>query len=174
MVELLNVEEDISFYDIIVQGNIFRPLGWVRPTEKPKYKLIGTKVNHDGTSLAFVSDNNYINISALRVGDSLNGNLVEVITTRKVIMKNGDIYELPATEFLTRTDKGNKRSSDRGATTVRPKSQVSKREGTTRRRTAKNTGRSRENIRQRWEAFQSASPEERERMIKEFRNRRRN
>ena len=87
-------------------------------------------------------------------------------------MKNGDIYELPATEFLTRTDKRNKRSSDRGATTVRPEPQVSKREGTTRRRTAKNTGRSRESIRQRWEAFQSASPEERERMIKEFRNRR--
>ena len=31
------VADDISFYDIIVKGSLFRPLGWVEPNEKPKY-----------------------------------------------------------------------------------------------------------------------------------------
>ena len=168
------VADDISFYDIIVKGSLFRPLGWVEPNEKPKYKLIGTRVNDDGSAWAYMSlDGNRYIINALRVGNEIDGTVVKDITTRKVVMENGDIYELPATEFLTRSDKGNKRSSDRGTTTVRSEPQVSKREGRTRRKTTNSSGRSRESIRQRWEAFQSASPEERERMIKEFRQSRR-
>tara|TARA_Y100000588_G_C14244832_1_gene921001 strand:- start:1940 stop:2509 length:570 start_codon:yes stop_codon:yes gene_type:complete len=164
------VTDDISFYEIIVKGSLFRPLGWTEPNKKPKYKLIGTRVNDDGSAWAYMSlDGNRYVINALRVGNNIDGTTVKEITTRKVVMENGDIYELPATEFLTRTDKRDKRSSIRSSTTVRSESQVSKREGRTRRQTSNRTGRSRENLRKRWESFQSATPEERERMIKEFR-----
>ena len=176
MLMQMTFTSDFSHYEVVChEGHLFRPLGWEAPQKKSRYKLVGTRISEDGTGWAYVSlDGNRYVVNALRVGNSFDGSVVKEITVRKMVMENGDIYELPATEFLTRTDKGNKRSSDRGTTTVRSEPQVSKREGTTRRRTAKNTGRSRESIRQRWEAFQSASPEERERMIKEFRNRRRN
>ena len=166
---------DENHYDIISRpGHLFRPLGWKAHQKKTRYKLVGTRISEDGTGWAYMSqDGRRYVVTALRVGNNFEGSVVKEITVRKVVMENGDIYELPTVEFLTRSDKGNKRSSDRGAKTVRSEPQVSKREGTTRRRTAKNTGRSRESIRQRWEAFQSASPEERERMIKEFRKSRR-
>ena len=167
---------DFSHYEVITRKeHLFRPLGWVSPKQRKKYKLVGTRIADDGTGWAYFSfDGNRYVVNALRVGNDFDESVIKEITVRKVVMENGDIYELPATEFLSRTDKGNKRTSVRGTETVRPEPQVSKGEGRLRRRTTKNTGRSRENLRQRWETFQSASPEERERMIKEFRNRRRN
>ena len=171
----LTVASDESHYDVISRpGHLFCPLGWESPQKKSRYKLVGTRISEDGTGWAYVSlDGNRYVVNALRVGNSFDGGVVKEITVRKMVMENGDIYELPATEFLSRTDKGNKRSSIRSSTTVRPESQVSKREGRTRRQTSNRTGRSRENLRQRWESFQSATPEERERMIKEFRQGRR-
>ena len=171
----LTVASDEKHYGIISRPeHLFRPLGWQAPQKKTRYKLVGTRISEDGSAWAYMSqDGRRYVVTALRVGNNFDGSVVKEITVRKVVMKNGVTYELSAIEFLTRTDKGNKRSSDRGTTTVRSEPQVGKREGTTRRRTAKNTGRSRESIRQRWEAFQSASPEERERMIKEFRKSRR-
>jgi hypothetical protein len=68
------VADDISFYDIIVKGSLFRPLGWVEPNEKPKYKLIGTRVNDDGSAWAYMSlDGNRYIINALRVGNEIDG-----------------------------------------------------------------------------------------------------
>ena len=175
LMNTLTVASDEKHYDIISRpGHLFRPLGWKAPQKKTRYKLVGTRISEDGTGWAYMSqDGRRYVVTALRVGNNFEGSVVKEITVRKVVMENGDIYELPATEFLSRTDKGNKRTSVRGTETVRPEPQVSKGEGRLRRRTTKNTGRSRENLRQRWETFQSASPEERERMIKEFRKSRR-
>ena len=176
MLMQMTFTSDFSHYEVVChEGHLFRPLGWEAPQKKSRYKLVGTRISEDGTGWAYVSlDGNRYVVNALRVGNSFDGSVVKEITVRKMVMENGDIYELPATEFLSRTDKGNKRSSVRSTETVRSESQVSKREGRTRRRTARNTGRNRENLRQRWESFQSATPEERERMIEEFRKRRRN
>ncbi len=176
MLMQMTFTSDFSHYEVITRKeHLFRPLGWVSPKQRKKYKLVGTRIADDGTGWAYFSfDGNRYVVNALRVGNDFDESVIKEITVRKVVMENGDIYELPATEFLSRTDKGNKRTSVRGTETVRPEPQVSKGEGRLRRRTTKNTGRSRENLRQRWETFQSASPEERERMIKEFRNRRRN
>ena len=167
---------DFSHYEVITRKeHLFRPLGWVSPKQRKKYKLVGTRIADDGTGWAYFSfDGNRYVVNALRVGNDFDESVIKEITVRKVVMENGDVYELPATEFLSRTDKGNKRSSIRSSATVRPESQVSKREGRTRRQTSNRTGRSRENLRKRWESFQSATPEERERMIEEFRKRRRN
>ena len=168
-----NVTEDISFYEIIAKGNIFRPLGWTEPIKKPKYKLLGTKIDEDGTGWAYMSfDGSRAVMSVFRVGTKIDNVKVKEITVRKVVMENGDIYETSATEFLTRTDTGNKRSKNRGSTSVRRKSDTGKGEQKVEEKSARSTGRSRENLRQRWESFQSATPEERERMIKEFRSQR--
>ena len=176
MLMQMTFTSDFSHYEVVChEGHLFRPLGWEAPQKKSRYKLVGTRISEDGTGWAYVSlDGNRYVVNALRVGNDFDESVIKEITVRKVVMENGDVYELPATEFLSRTDKGNNRASVRGSTTVRSEPQVSKREGRIRRRTTKNTGRSRETVRKGWEAFQSASPEERERMIKEFRNRRRN
>ena len=165
--------DDIDFYEIIVHGNLFRPLGWVQPSKKPKYKLVSTKVNEDGTSLAYLSDNNYRNISIVSVGDSLNGIKIDSITLRRVIMENGDIYELPAVRFLNQTNKRSKRSERRGTTSVQRDTSSGRGEQKTERKTSRRFKRDRKNLRQRWEAFQSASPEEKQRMIEKFQNQRR-
>ena len=167
---------DFSHYEVVChEGHLFRPLGWEAPQKKSRYKLVGTRISEDGTGWAYVSlDGNRYVVNALRVGNSFDGSVVKEITVRKMVMENGDIYELPATEFLTRTDKGNKRSERRSSTSVQRDSSSGKGEQKVETRTPRRTRRGRENLRQRWETFQSATPEERERMIKEFRNRRRN
>ena len=161
--------DDYQHYEIVVDNSLFYPLGWVEPKPRIKWKLVGV-VNDK----AYFFNTTSYRISVFSRGDSLGNNEIGQINNKKVGLKNGVTYELPATEFLTRSDKRNKRSSSRSSKTVRSESQTSKREGRPRKRTTKNTGRSRENLRKRWETFQSASPEERERMIEEFRKSRRN
>ena len=171
----LTVASDESHYDVISRpGHLFCPLGWEAPQKKSRYKLVGTRISEDGTGWAYVSlDGNRYVVNALRVGNSFDGSVVKEITVRKMVMENGDIYELPATEFLSRTDKGSKRSKGRGSTSVQGDTSSGKREQRVETRTPRRPRRGRENLRQRWEAFQSATPEERDRMIKEFRQERR-
>tara|TARA_Y100000593_G_scaffold34609_2_gene67983 strand:- start:389 stop:922 length:534 start_codon:yes stop_codon:yes gene_type:complete len=171
----LTFANDESHYDVISRpGHLFRPLGWEAPQKKSRYKLIGTRISDDGTGWAYMSlDGNRYVINALRVGNDFDGSVVKEITIRKVVMENGVTYELPATEFLSRTDKGSKRSKGRGSTSVQGDTSPGKREQRVETRTPRRSRRGRENLRQRWETFQSATPEERERMIKEFRQGRR-
>ena len=170
----LTVASDEKHYDIISRPeHLFRPLGWKAPQKKSRYKLVGTRISEDGSAWAYMSqDGRRYVVTALRVGNNFDGSVVEEITVRKVVMKNGVTYELSAIEFLTRTDKGNKRSERRSSTSVQRDSSSGKGEQKVETRTPRRTRRGRENLRQRWETFQSATPEERERMIKEFRNRR--
>ena len=162
--------ETEKHYDVIKDNNLFRPLGWTAPQYKPKYKLVGTKIDEDGTGWAYMSlDGGRAVMSVYRVGTEIDNVKVKEITVRKVVMENGEIYETPATEFLTRTDSRNKRSTNRSSTSVRRNSSSKEGEQTTEKQTSRSSRRGGENLRQRWESFQSASPEERERMIKEFR-----
>ena len=175
MLMQMTFTSDFSHYEVIIRKeHLFRPLGWVSPKQEKKYKLVGTRIADDGTGWAYFSfDGNRYVVNALRVGNDFDESVIKEITVRKVVMENGDVYELPATEFLSRTDKGSKRSKGRGSTSVQGDTSSGKREQRVETRTPRRSRRGRENLRQRWETFQSATPEERERMIKEFRQGRR-
>ena len=40
--------ENAAFYKVIIDNNLFRPLGWTPPKNEPAYSLIGTAVGADG------------------------------------------------------------------------------------------------------------------------------
>ena len=168
--------------------HIFRPLGYRTPVSKPRYKLLGTKVvgkNIDTGTWAYMSrSNDWGIVTVIKEGVSFNGSVVKEITNRKVVMENGDIYEQRSVEFLG-NEKGRARSYSKGTSsrTGSTESQVrqsSQSERTNSRTAQTSSGNGRRNAtaaqRERWQErarqFESASAEDRLRMIEQFRARR--
>ena len=168
--------------------HIFRPLGYRTPVNKPRYKLLGTKVvgkNVDTGTWAYMSrSNDWGIVTVIKEGVSFNGSVVKEITNRKVVMENGDIYEQKSVEFLgdekRRTGRSSKESSSRagitenqvrqGGQSERTNSGAAQTSGRNGRRNASSS--QRERWRERAKEFESASPEDRLRMIEQFRTRR--
>ena len=168
--------------------HIFRPLGYRTPNNKPRYKLLGTKVvgkNVDTGTWAYMSrSNDWGIVTVIKEGVSFNGSVVKEITNRKVVMENGDIYEQKSVEFLgdekRRTGRSSKESSSRAGITEdqvresgqseRTNSGAAQTSGRNGRRNASSS--QRERWQERARQFESASPEDRLRMIEQFRTRR--
>ena len=168
--------------------HLFRPLGYKTPDTKPRYKLLGTKVvGKDaltGTWAYMSRSNDWGVVTVIKEGVEFAGSTVKEITNRKVVMENGDVYEQRPVEFLG-NEKGTARGSRRGASSGTGRTQDTVREGgqseRTNRRTAETSGRNgRRNAssaqRERWQErarqFEGASPEDRLRMIEQFRSQR--
>ena len=168
--------------------HIFRPLGYRTPNNKPRYKLLGTKVvgkNVDTGTWAYMSrSNDWGVVTVIKEGVTFNGSIVKEITNRKVVMENGDIYEQKSVEFLgdekRRTGRSSKESSSRAGITEdqvresgqseRTNSGAAQTSGRNGRRNASSS--QRERWQERARQFESASPEDRLRMIEQFRTRR--
>ena len=168
--------------------HIFRPLGYRTPVNKPRYKLLGTKVvgkNVDTGTWAYMSrSNDWGVVTVIKEGVTFNGSIVKEITNRKVVMENGDIYEQKSVEFLgdekRRTGRSSKESSSRAGITEdqvresgqseRTNSGAAQTSGRNGRRNASSS--QRERWQERARQFESASPEDRLRMIEQFRTRR--
>ena len=168
--------------------HIFRPLGYRTPNNKPRYKLLGTIVvgkNVDTGTWAYMSrSNDWSIVTVIKEGVTFNGSIVKEITNRKVVMENGDIYEQKSVEFLgdekRRTGRSSKESSSRAGITEdqvresgqseRTNSGAAQTSGRNGRRNASSS--QRERWRERAKEFESASPEDRLRMIEQFRTRR--
>lgn len=186
------VVADQSYYDVISsKGHLFKPLGWKAPDTKPRYKLLGTKVVGDdaetGTWAYMSRDNNWSIVTVIKEGVRFDGSIVKEITSRKVLLENGETYELGAVAFIspegaergaTRRNRNSKGEANRSSAEVSEGSQSQRKVNGS----AKKTGRaqrrsSSESQRQRWqeriEAFQKASPEEQVRMMQQFRRGRR-
>ncbi len=41
--------ENVAFYKVIIENNLFRPLGWTPPNNEPVYSVVGTVVDANGT-----------------------------------------------------------------------------------------------------------------------------
>ena len=176
---------DYSHYRVISRDSLFRPLGWTRPIKERRYKLIGTKIDDDGTGWAYMSTSGSRDVmTVFRVGSQIEGVSIKEITSRKVVMENGEIYEQKSVEFLG-DEKGRSGRSDRrsGRGDSGSKGEVSKSDRSQRRANASTRAAGRnfqrsfsEAERQEWrearKKFQDASSEERLRMIEEFRGRR--
>ena len=178
-----------SHYSIVSsRSHLFKPLGWTAPNNKSKYKLLGTKVvgdNAETGTWAYMSTNGAI--AVITEGDSFDGSLVKEITARKVLLENGETYELGAVAFISpegaegranrrnRVSKGQANRSSReiseGGQSQRKVDGSAEKTGRAQRRSASASQR------QRWQerikAFQKATPEEQVRMIQQFRRGRR-
>ena len=175
---------DYSHYRVISRDNLFRPLGWTRPIKERRYKLIGTKIDDDGTGWAYMSTSGSRDVmTVFRVGSQIEGVSIKEITSRKVVMENGEVYEQKSVEFLG-DEKGRSGRSDRrsGRRDSGSKGEVSKSDRSQRRANASTRAAGRnfqrsfsEAERQEWrearKKFQDASSEERLRMIEKYMSR---
>ena len=84
-----------DFYKVIITNNLFRPLGYKKPTPGPMFKLLATVVDRkSGKSKALLRNNKDRKIYYVGVGVKLAGALVEKIESNSVTLsQNGKSEE---------------------------------------------------------------------------------
>ena len=108
--------ENAAFYKVIIDNNLFRPLGWTPPNNEPAYSLIGTAVGTDGAvSQATLLEKRSNRYHFVTIGTKLGDITVKDIQAKQVTLENaGKPITLKAGElqFLT-TARGREGSSGR-------------------------------------------------------------
>lgn len=81
---------DNDFYQIIIDNNLFRPLGW-RPPAKNKitYKLLGTITNSETPARAILQDKASQRTYTVSIDETLGDFQVTEIQPRRITLKNG-------------------------------------------------------------------------------------
>ena len=106
-----------DYYQIIVDNNIFRPLGWTPPKEEPQYTLIGTSFDPTGDkSEAFVLEERSNQFHIVSVGDKIGDVIVKEIAEKTVsLYKDGELITLNSRRvgFLGSVGRGHNNSSPR-------------------------------------------------------------
>ena len=169
-----STQNDYAYYQVISSNNLFRPLGWTKPDPTPRFELIGTIVGKN-FARAYVNRIGRNRLLVVSVDDNIGSDIVTEITTEKVTMKSGKTYVGNGLSFLsTKTDKRKRnvaRSQQTSNDTVRSTRQGQRRSTES---TERVQGGSRGQGWGQWEGqiqrFQNASPEERSRMIEQFRS----
>ena len=160
-----------SYYNIISENNLFRPLGWTKPDPTPKYELMATIISETYTR-AYIRDVRYGRDYFVGIGDNIGNSVVEEIH-RGVVRLDGKEIEGDTFGFINTSVRKRSETKKKGGTST------SSGTGTKITKTKEDTGvRQRTNSRGRtgnvdWQAqvqrFQNASPEERQNMIEQFR-----
>ena len=76
-----------SFYQFVIDNNLFRPLGWRTPKKQPNYTLIGTAVSENiAASKAFILERSSNHMHIVKVDEFLGEALVKVIESKRVIL----------------------------------------------------------------------------------------
>ncbi len=77
-----------EFYQLIVDNNIFRPLGWRPPQKTPQYTLIGTTIASDGSNAtAFIVERQSNQFHTVKVGETFGNVSVKEILSKKVTLQ---------------------------------------------------------------------------------------
>ena len=163
-----------DFYQPIVENNLFRPLGWRKPDDKPKFTLIGTLIeSNNQRAKAFLIERRSNRYYPVSVGEKVGDAIVESIKPNEVSLgKDGKTVTLRANSngFLDTSaisDKG-KASFNQGSERASAEKKAPS-EGKPESRG--NRGWDEDRMRNIAERFRNASPEERKRMREEFRRR---
>jgi hypothetical protein len=113
--ERVDFGENAAFYKVIIDNNLFRPLGWTPPNNEPAYSLIGTAIGADGgLSQATLLEKRSNRYHFVTIGTKLGDMTVKDIQAKQVTLdKAGKPIALKAGElqFLT-TSRG--RDGSRG------------------------------------------------------------
>ena len=123
--ETQKVDPD-SFYQTIIDNNIFRPLNW-KPTQKASaYRLLGTTIPSNGdTATAYIQERQSGQLYSVKVGDPLGESTVQNITSKRVILttKNGNTSTLSISGnvFLNPRHTQSRRSHERIAQNTQTK-----------------------------------------------------
>lgn len=109
--------ENAAFYKVIIDNNLFRPLGWTPPNNELAYRLVGTAVGADGViAQATLLEKRSNRYHFVTIGEKLGDITVKDIQAKQVILeKEGKPITLKteSLQFLTthrgRSDQGGER-----------------------------------------------------------------
>ena len=162
----LKVDED--FYRVIVENNLFRNLGWRKPNRKPQYTLIATLIESKGNiSKAFMMEQRENQYYYVSVGEKMGDAIVRKIQSNEVTLyRAGNTLTIHAEsrQFLSSSDgKGggysppNRENRPNRNSENRDGKQPNLRDG------------KQPNLKEMKNRFQNVSPEERKRMLEQYR-----
>ena len=82
--------ENAAFYKVIIDNNLFRPLGWTPPNNEPAYSLVGTAVHPDGViAQATLLEKRSNRYHFVTIGEKLGDMTVKDIQAKQVILEKG-------------------------------------------------------------------------------------
>lgn len=160
-----------DFYRVIIENNLFRPLGWQRPNRDPEYALIATWIGtQEPVAKALVMERKSSQLYYVAKGEKIGDAVVENIAANQVNLKASDnivTLKAEAMQFLSGSSPARERSGkggDAAASEERPdnehRAQGAERRGANRERDALR------------EWLRTASPEERRRKLEAIRRER--
>ena len=166
-------EQDSSgdFYRVIIENNLFRPLGWQRPNRDPEYALVATWIGTKGTiAKALVMERKSSQLYYVAKGEKVGSAIVENIAANQVSLKASDsIVTLKAEsmQFLSGSSRSRERSGEGGDAAASTENSDDERQA--QRAGQRGANRERDALRE-W--LRTASPEERRRKLKAIRRER--
>lgn len=80
-----------TFYQLIIDTNLFRPLGWSEPVTQPQYRLIGTLTNNERHT-AIILDKNTNHLYTLSRGQQIGNAIIEQIDKKRVILRQDNTH----------------------------------------------------------------------------------
>ncbi len=169
-----------DYYSVIVNNNIFRPLGWRPQKREPEYGFIGTRVAEDASkSVGYVEERRSNRTHTVGIGDKIGDAVVTDIRDKEILLdKDGEKITLRRGNnvFLkiggsrrggeSRGNDNNRDNDEERRASNRDDDERREREAAERRR--REWSERAQEMRRR---FESASRGDRERMMREFRER---
>ena len=160
-----------DFYRVIIENNLFRPLGWQRPNRNPEYALVATWIGTRGTvAKALVMERKSSQLYYVARGEKVGDAIVQNIAANQVSLKaSDDIVTLKAEsmEFLSGSGSSRERSGEGGGGSVSTENSDDERRAE--RAGRRGANRERDALRE-W--LRTASPEERRRKLEAIRRER--
>ncbi len=171
--------ENSSFYQVIIDNSLFRPLGWRPPNKEPQYSFVHTSISTNGTkkSEASVLEKRSNRTYTGSVGDEVGGAIIKEIKEKEIILdKDGETITLRRgnLQFLSKgssnrgSSRGNRNESEENKEANEERNNNRDREAAERERNRREMEARASEMRRR---FQSASSEQRMRMMQQFRER---
>jgi hypothetical protein len=175
-----------DFYRVIVDNNIFRPLGWRPPNKEPEYTFVGTRVDSNGAaSEAYVLETRSNQFFMANIGDKIGDAIVKEIKQKEIILdKNGEVITLRGGKMAFLQTGGSRGGPSRGSSNARNEdssngnrstSKSSDKENASAKKAQANAQKMRQQMMERAQEmrrrYEGASREQREQMMREFRGR---
>ena len=108
--EVLHQSDPDTFYQTIIDNNIFRPLNWKPPQRVSAYELLGTVIATDGSSAtAYIQERKSNQFSAVSLGQKVGKMTVETITSKQVTLtQNSESLTLAMSNSQFLNSRGNR------------------------------------------------------------------
>lgn len=171
--------ENAAFYKVIIDNNLFRPLGWTPPNNEPAYSLIGTAVDANGViAQATLLEKRSNRYHFVTIGEKLGDITVKDIQAKQVVLeKEGKPITLKteALQFLaTNRGSGDKGGGGREGESEKEGNNAARNQANAKQRQMemqKQAAALGINAKELAEKLKNASPEERQEIMREVRRR---